>query len=80
MTTTAHPEPRVSAGARRLRPERTLPDTPSPAGPRPEAPLPDPSDWTFELIEQYHEKIRAVASDRARHVSRTSSRSSPPSR
>ena len=38
--------------------------------PRPEAPLPDPSDWTFELIEQYHEKIRAVAAAlRARHLS-----------
>ena len=42
--------PSAAAAARRL-----------PAGPRPEAPLPDPSDWTFELIEQYHEKIRATA-------------------
>ncbi len=32
-----------------------------PPGPRPAAPLPDPSDWTFELIEQYHEVIRATA-------------------
>ena len=32
-----------------------------PAGPRAEKPLPDPSDWTFELIESYHEKIRAAA-------------------
>ena len=23
--------------------------------------MPDPSDWTFELIESYHEKIRAAA-------------------
>ena len=56
-----HPEPRFSPGARRLRPERTLPLAPLPAGPRPQAPLPDPSDWTFDLIEQYHEKVRAVA-------------------
>jgi stage V sporulation protein R len=34
---------------------------PLPAGPRPSSPLPDPSDWTFELIEQYHEVIRATA-------------------
>ena len=52
---------RVLPGARRLRPERTIPLQPLPPGPRPEAPLPDPSDWTFELVEQYHEKIRAVA-------------------
>ena len=32
-----------------------------PPGPRLAAPLPDPSDWTFELIEQYHEAIRATA-------------------
>ena len=32
-----------------------------PPDPRPAAPLPDPSDWTFELIEQYHEAIRATA-------------------
>ncbi|HWH81804.1 MAG TPA: SpoVR family protein, partial [Burkholderiaceae bacterium] len=34
---------------------------PRPPGPRPAAPLPDPSDWTFELVEQYHEAIRATA-------------------
>ncbi|MFN7694511.1 MAG: SpoVR family protein, partial [Burkholderiales bacterium] len=28
---------------------------------RPAQPLPNPSDWTFELIEQYHEVIRATA-------------------
>ena len=39
----------------------SLPQAPLPAGPRAEQPLPDPSDWTFELIEQYHEKIRAAA-------------------
>ena len=25
---------------------------PRPAGPRPPTPLPDPRDWSFELIEQ----------------------------
>ena len=61
MKAATHPEPRFSPGARRLRPERSLPQAPLPAGPRPDAPLPDPSDWTFDLIEQYHEKIRATA-------------------
>ncbi|MDN3919217.1 SpoVR family protein [Roseateles violae] len=28
---------------------------------RPTLPLPSPSDWTFELIDQYHEVIRATA-------------------
>ena len=46
---------------RKLRPERSLPEAPLPAGARAEAPLPDPSDWTFELVELYHEKIRACA-------------------
>ena len=27
----------------------------------PSEPLPDPSDWTFELVEQYHDTIRATA-------------------
>ena len=52
---------RILPGARRLRPERKIPLAPLPPAPRPESPLPDPSDWTFELVEQYHEKIRAVA-------------------
>ena len=34
---------------------------PRPAGPRPATTLPDPSDWSFELIEQYHDAIRATA-------------------
>jgi stage V sporulation protein R len=34
---------------------------PLPPGPQPASPLPDPSDWTFELIEEYHEAIRAAA-------------------
>jgi stage V sporulation protein R len=34
---------------------------PRPPGPRPDSPLPDPSDWTFELVERYHETISATA-------------------
>ena len=45
------PDPR-SPSRRRLRPERSLPLAAAAAGPRAEKPLPDPSDWTFELIEQ----------------------------
>src|ERR1700710_2232050 len=59
--TTPHAADTRSATRRKLRPERTLPQAPLPAGPRAAAPLPDPSDWTFELIESYHEKIRAAA-------------------
>ncbi|WP_310388320.1 SpoVR family protein, partial [Roseateles sp.] len=32
-----------------------------PAGPRPASPLPAPSDWTFGLIDEYHDVIRATA-------------------
>jgi hypothetical protein len=53
--------PPPSASRRRLRRERSLPQAPLPAPPRAEHPLPDQSDWTFELIELYHEKIRAAA-------------------
>ncbi len=42
-------------------PLRNALQTPLPAGPRPAHPLPDPSDWSFELIEQYHDVIRATA-------------------
>ena len=45
----------------RRKAERGPLQAPRPAGPRPSAPLPDPSDWSFELIEQYHEAIRATA-------------------
>ncbi len=34
---------------------------PLPAPPRAPEPLPDPSDWTFELIDRYHEVIRQTA-------------------
>ncbi len=45
----------------RRRSERKPLQAPLRAGPRPAAKLPDPSDWSFELIEQYHEVIRATA-------------------
>ena len=41
--------------------ERGPLQAPLPPGPRRSEPLPDPSDWTFELIEQYHDAIRATA-------------------
>jgi stage V sporulation protein R len=34
---------------------------PLPAAERPAEPLPGPSDWSFELIERYHEVIKATA-------------------
>jgi stage V sporulation protein R len=40
---------------------KTLVHGPKPAAPRPHAPLPSPSDWSFELIEQYHSVIRQTA-------------------
>ena len=43
------------------RSQREVPATPRPAGKRPRQPLPDPSDWTFELIERYHAAIAATA-------------------
>jgi len=45
----------------RRRVPRTSLQAPLAAPPRPERPLPDPSDWNFELLEQYHEAIRATA-------------------
>ena len=45
----------------RPRNQAAVPTQPLPAGPRPTAPLPDPSDWTFDLVEQYHAVIRATA-------------------
>ncbi len=47
-----------STGDRR---PRVVLQAPHPAPPRAAAPLPDPSDWTFELIERYHEVIRQTA-------------------
>jgi stage V sporulation protein R len=40
---------------------KPVPRTPLPLAHRPSAPLPAPSDWSFELIERYHEVIRATA-------------------
>ncbi len=36
-------------------------DQPLPAPVRPSSHLPGPSDWTFELVETYHQTIRATA-------------------
>jgi stage V sporulation protein R len=49
------------AARERRRVPRTSLQAPLPAPPRPEHPLPDPSDWNFELLEQYHDAIRATA-------------------
>ena len=40
---------------------KPVPRTPLPLQQRPSEPLPAPSDWSFELIERYHEVIRATA-------------------
>ncbi len=39
----------------------TVPNEPLPAGGRPLAPLPSPSEWTFELLEAYTERIAQTA-------------------
>ena len=54
-------EPFESFTDDRRKAERKTLTEPLPAGPRPAQRLPDPSDWSFELIEQYHEVIRATA-------------------
>jgi len=40
---------------------KTLVDGPRPAPERPSHPLPGPSDWSFELVEEYHRVIRMTA-------------------
>ena len=40
---------------------KNLVEGPKPAPERPAAPLPGPSDWSFELIEDYHRVIRQTA-------------------
>ena len=40
---------------------RSVLQAPHPAPARAAQPVPDPSDWTFELIERYHEAIRQTA-------------------
>ena len=44
----------------RRRPHTVI-DGPLPPPPRPAERLPDPSDWSFDLIEQYHEVIKQTA-------------------
>jgi stage V sporulation protein R len=40
---------------------KPVPRTPLPLERRPGEPLPAPSDWSFELIDRYHEVIKATA-------------------
>ncbi|MDQ5898939.1 MAG: stage sporulation protein, partial [Pseudomonadota bacterium] len=40
---------------------KDLRDGPLPGDERPAMPLPGPSDWTFELVDHYHEVIRRTA-------------------
>jgi len=40
---------------------KDLGNEPLPLEQRPSAPLPSPSDWSFELIERYHDVIRHTA-------------------
>ena len=40
---------------------KTLLEGPRPARERPSHPLPGPSDWSFELVEEYHRVIRMTA-------------------
>ena len=42
------------------RPHTAL-QAPLPAPPRAASPLPDPTDWTFDLIDRYHDVIRQTA-------------------
>ena len=42
-------------------PARAIPDAPLPAREKPAKPLPGPSDWSFELVEEYHRVIRMTA-------------------
>ena len=48
-------------GAAAQRAARGVPRSLLPAGKRPAHPLPDPSDWTFELIARYHAASAATA-------------------
>ncbi len=40
---------------------KSLTNGPLPAPEKPNAPLPGPSDWSFELVEEYHRVIRQTA-------------------
>lgn len=48
----------AAVGERR---HHAVPEQPLPPGARPAEPLPDPSDWTFDLIDRYHAAIAATA-------------------
>jgi len=56
-----HATPQWKSHLASERAQRIVPSAPLPAGERPAEPLPDPSDWTFELIERYHAAIAAAA-------------------
>ena len=76
--------PRRSLGAlnhNAMKPRLLSLDAPLPLRSVPANTCPATSDWSFELIETYHRTIRATAERyRAGLPTRTSSRSSPPSR
>jgi stage V sporulation protein R len=55
--TTVGPNAHEWGGRRTLQPLQEM----KPLAKRPEHPLPSPSDWTFDLIEQYQDAIRATA-------------------
>ena len=59
--TAAHQRKSIAIAERAERAQRGVPSTVRPGGKRPMQPLPDPSDWTFELIERYHAAIAATA-------------------
>ena len=44
-----------------MKPRAFALEQPLPLASRPGEPLPAPSDWSFELIEQYHQVIKATA-------------------
>lgn len=62
VTTTQTPPPALRRERFVRRPAETASlRAPLHAGPRRAEPLPDPSDWSFELLDQYHDAIRATA-------------------
>ena len=54
----AHPWKPGAVGERH---PRGVPRAPLPANKHATHPLPDPSDWSFDLIERYHAVIAATA-------------------
>lgn len=55
-----HNPAKIPTSGDRRKPRSAL-DGPLPPPQRPEHPLGDPSDWSFELIHDYHEVIKATA-------------------